>query len=108
MTKQIEKAQARIKKIQTELQQIGSMRPGKISKQKRKDKNGNFYGEYWQLGYTYKMKQRNHYVPSDLVKMVATQNEEFKRFKKLIEEWIDLALFCAQQEFEKMKKEIKK
>ncbi len=108
MTKQIHKIQARIKQIQLDLQKIGPMRPGKVSKQKRKDKNGNFYGEYWQLGYTYKMKQRNHYVPSELVKMITQQNEEYKRFKKLTEEWIDLALTCAQQQFEEKKSEIKK
>lgn len=106
MTKQIQKKQKRIKKIQMELQKIGPMRPGKVSKQKRKDKNGNFYGEYWQLGYTFKMKQRNHYVPSDLVEMVTQQNEEYRRFKKLTEEWIGLALFCAHQQFEEMKTKI--
>ena len=106
MTKQIQKKQNRIKQIQMELQKIGPMRPGKVSKQKRKDKNGNFYGEYWQLGYTYKMKQRNHYVPSDLVEMVTQQNEEYRRFKKLTEEWIGLALICAHQQFEAMKTKI--
>ena len=107
MTIKNEKAHARIKEIKKELQAIGPMRPGKVSKQKRKDKNGKLYGEYWQLGYTHKMKQRNHYIPVDLVKIVHQQNEEFRRFKKLMEEWVELALFCAQEQLENMKKDLK-
>lgn len=54
MNKQIEKAQQRIEKIKKELLKVGPMRPGRLSQQKRKDRNGNLYGNYWQLGYTYK------------------------------------------------------
>lgn len=104
MSREIRKAQLRIKEIKKELVAIDSMRPGKVTQQQRKDKNGNMYGSYWQLGYTYKMRSRNHYIPEEFVKMIKTQNDTFKKFKSLTEEWVGLALMIAQHEFEKLKK----
>jgi len=48
--------------------------------------------EYWQLSYTHKMKSKTDYVRQDMVKTTQVQVKEFKRFKKLIDEWIDLAI----------------
>ena len=84
------------------------MRPGRLAQQKRKDRNGKLYGSYWQLGYTYKMKSRSHYVSDNLLKTVREQTDAYRRFKSLTEEWLDLALLIAQDEFEKTKKDIKK
>ena len=108
MNEQIEKAQQRIVQIKKELLAIGPMRPGRLAQQKRKDRNGKLYGSYWQLGYTYKMKSRSHYVPDNLLKTVREQTDAYRRFKYLTEEWLDLALLIAQDEFEKTKKDIKK
>lgn len=108
MSKQIEKAQQRIDKIKKELLKIGPMRPGRLSQQKRKDRNGNHYGNYWQLGYTYKMKVRNHYVPEELIETVRSQTDTCRKFKALTEEWIELALTIAQNEFEATKNDVKK
>ena len=108
MSKKIGKAQRRIEEIKNELSSLGAMRPGKLSQQKRKDRNGNFYGAYWQLGYTYKMKSRNHYVPEELLTAVSKQTETYRRFKKLTQEWVDLAMLIAQAEFEQTKKSLKK
>jgi hypothetical protein len=106
MTKQIKKAQERIGKIKKELLEIGPMRPGRLAQQKRKDRNGNPYGSYWQLGYTFKMKARSHYVPDDLIETVRLQTDTYRRFRALTEEWIELALMIAQNEFEAAKKDI--
>lgn len=108
MSKQTEKAQRRIEQIKNDLLAIGPMRPGRLAQQKRKDRNGKLYGSYWQLGYTYKMKSRSHYVPDNLIESVRTQTDAYRRFKSLMEEWVELALMIAQEEFEKAKKDVKK
>ena len=68
---------------------------------------GDEYGSYWQLSYTYKMKSKTLYIPEELTKAVEKQNKEYKRFKTLMEEWIDLALLLAQIELEEAKKKLK-
>lgn len=108
MSKKIQKAQQRIEEIKKELCELGQIRPGKLAKQSRKDRSGNVYGEYWKLGYTYKMKVRSEYIPEELVEEIKSQNDAFKKFKKLTEEWVDLALLIGQFETEKAKKLIKK
>ena len=108
MNKQIEKAQRRIARIKKELSAIGSMRPGGLTQQKRKDRNGKLYGNYWQLGYTHKMKRHSHYVPDNLIKIVREQTDAYRRFRALTEEWVELALMIAQKEFEWTKEDITK
>jgi hypothetical protein len=108
MTKQIKKAQQRIEEIKNNLLEIGPMRPGKLSQQKRKDRDGKYYGSYWQLGYTYKMKPQSNYVPTELIETVRSQTETYKKFRELTDEWIELALSIAKNEFETAKKGLKK
>jgi hypothetical protein len=107
MSNKIQKATKRIEKIKQELSGIGPMRPGKLSQQQRKNQKGDLYGSYWQISYTYKMKSRSHYVPEELVPDVKGQTEEYRRFKALIEEWVDLALSAAQEELIGAKKKLK-
>lgn len=97
----------RIIKLKRELQNIGPMRPGKLSQQIRKNSKGEEYGSYWQLSYTYKMKSKTLYIPKELTSAVQEQNKEYKRFKTLMEEWIDLAHFLADIELEEEKKKLK-
>jgi hypothetical protein len=107
MSNKILNAKKRIIEIKRELKNIGAMRPGKISRQKRKNTQGEQYGSYWQLSYTYKMISKTVYIPEELAKAVQVQNKEYKRFKSLMEEWIDLAHFLAQSELEMAKKKIR-
>lgn len=107
MNKKIHASEKRIVELKKEIQSIGPMRPGKISKQIRKNSKGEEYGSYWQLSYTYKMKGKTLYIPEELTSAVQAQNKEYKRFKELMEEWIDLAIFLAQNELEEEKKKLK-
>lgn len=108
MNKKIQKAQQRIEEIRNELCHLGQMRPGKLSQQSRRDRNGKIYGSYWKLGYTFKMKVSSEYIPDQLVEKIQMQNEAFKRFKSLTEEWVGLALQIGKMETEREKKLIKK
>lgn len=107
MSKKILKAQQRVEEIKNKLLDIGPMRPGKLSPQKRKDKDGKYYGEYWQISYTYKGKSHSHYVPESLVKQIEEQTKEYRRFKELTEEWVENELILRQFFLEEAKKRLK-
>ena len=80
----------KIASIKQELQSIGPMRPGSLTKQYLKPKEKK--GPYWQISYTYKMKSKTEYVKEEFVPLLENQIKEFKRYKKLIQLWIDLAM----------------
>lgn len=107
MSKQVSKAQRRIEEIKKELLTIGAMRPGKLSPQKRKNKEGKYYGSYWQISYTHNGKSHSHYVPDPLVKQVEAQAEEYRRFKALVEEWVENEIVVNQFFLDEAKKKLK-
>ncbi len=99
---QIKLLENRIKKIKEELQTIGDMRPGCLSKQynvcgnptcrckdKKKPKK---HGPYYQLSYVHNGKSTSQFIKSEFVDDVKQQLSNYKRFKKLTEEWVALAL----------------
>ena len=100
------KLQARIKKIQQRLAAMGEMRPGSLSKQynvcgnpncRCKDpENPKKHGPYYQLSYTHKGKSTTEFVKKDMVSEVKQQIRNFREFKKLTEEWIDLSVEIAK------------
>ena len=91
MTKsKIDLLEKRIETLKKKLAQIGPMRPGSISKQYRDRKNQQ--GEYYQLSYTHKMRSRTEHVWPDHVKSLQGENEEYKKFKKLTAELVDLSI----------------
>ena len=106
MNRKILKAQQRVMEIKKELMNIGPMRPGRLSPQKRKDKDGRYYGSYWQISYTYKGKSHSQYVPESLVKKIEEQTIEYRRFKELAEEWVKNELILSQFFLEEAKKKI--
>lgn len=52
------------------------------------DKKWGFY----QLSYTHKMKSRTNYVRARHVAELKDQIRTYRKFKKLIEKWIDLSI----------------
>lgn len=107
MNKKILKAQQRIEEIKKKLLNIGPMRPGKLSPQKRKDKDGKYYGSYWQISYTHKGKSHSYYVPESLVKKIEEQTKEYRRFKDLTEQWIENEIILNQFFLEEAKKSLR-
>lgn len=90
MQKRILQIQRRIEKIKQQLLNIGEMRPGSLTMQyhKPKEKKGGFY----QISYTYKMRSKTEYVRPEFLKDLKGQVANFRKFKKLTQEWIDLAI----------------
>lgn len=83
-----------IQRIKIELSKLGPMRPGALSLQYKSPAERK--GPYYQLSYTHKMRSRTQYVRPEWVEEIRGQIEVYKRFKKLIEEWIDLSIEYSQ------------
>ena len=77
----------RIEKIKRDLMQLGEMRPGSLSVQRR-----SWGGEYCHLSYTHAGKGHTEYVPKSKRKEVERQTANNKKFRKLTKEWVELAL----------------
>ena len=80
----------RIEEIKNELQSLGDLRPGSLSKQygKPKEKKGVFF----QINYTHKMKSKSDYVKKDFIDEMEQQLKEYKKMRILVDEWIDLGI----------------
>lgn len=84
---QIEK---KIEDIKRELSQLGPLRPGSLTCQYRIPKEK--VGPFWQLSYTHHMKSRTEYARPRFISQLKQQITTYKRFKKLTETWVDLAI----------------
>ena len=86
--KRIQQIERRIERIKEALRPIGPMRPGSLTRQYKDRKNKT--GGYWQISYTRQMKSRTEYVREEWVPEIRRQIATHKRFKRLIDQWIDL------------------
>ena len=92
--KKLERLEEAIHRIKREIGQIGSLRPGSLSKQARKIKST--YGAYWHLSYTHLGKGHTQYIRDLFVRQVKAEVSNFKRFKKLIDRLIALSIERSQ------------
>jgi len=94
MHKKLDSIEKKIAGVKKELMRIGEMRPGSLTYQyqRPKEKKGGFY----QISYTYRMKSKTEYVKADFVPDLKVQIATFRRFKKLMQQWIDLAIRHSQ------------
>ncbi len=92
--KRIQQIEKRIDRIKEELQKIGPMRPGSLTRQYRDPKNGT--GAFWQISYTRQMKSRTEYVRKEWVAAIRKQIATRKRFKRLLDQWVDLCIEQSQ------------
>ena len=92
--KKLRELEKRIEQIKRELQQITEMRPGSLTRQYRipQDK----VGPYYQLSYTHKMKSHTEYVRKEFVTEIRKQIAQYRRFKRLVQQWVDLAIEHSQ------------
>lgn len=88
--KRMGQIEQRIDRIKKELVEIGPMRPGSLTRQYKDPQNRT--GAYWQISYTRQMKSRTEYVRQEWVKELRSQIKIHKRFKRLVDQWIDLGI----------------
>ena len=83
-----------IEQIKLELQKLGPMRPGSLSKQYRLAQQQ--VGPFYQLSYTHQMKGHTRSVRPQFVLEVRKQIGEYKKFKNLTSRWVTLAIERCQ------------
>ena len=88
--KRMQQIERRIEGIKKALLEIGPMRPGSLTRQYKDPKQRT--GAYWQISYTRQMKSRTEYVRREWVKELRRQIATHKRFKRLVDQWIDLSI----------------
>ena len=89
-TTRIETIHKRIERIKVELVAIDEMRPGSVSKQfKEPDLER---GAYYQLNYFSGGRSRTDYVAPAVLRDVRRQVSNYKRFKALTAEWVELSI----------------
>ena len=114
---QLKKMENRVKKIKVELQKIGEMRPGSLNKQLticgrvgcrcQDAKNPKRHGPYFQLSYVHNGKSTTQFIQKKLVPVVSWQLRNYKTFKSLTTEWIELALAIAKEKLALEKERLK-
>lgn len=84
----------KIERIKQQLLALGPMRPGSITRQYRlpKTKKRPFY----QISYTHQMKSRSEYVRLENLSALRRETTNFRRFRKLVNQWVDLSLAASQ------------
>lgn len=107
---QAKRIEAQIETLKTELLKIGEMRPGSLSTQYsacqkpgckcvdpvKPQKHGPFY----QLSYSHRGKSTTQFVRPQFVPVVRRQLATYKKFKRLTEQWVALALELSKLKME--------
>lgn len=101
--KKIQKLEDKIKKLKQSIVGLGSLRPGSVTQQIAGGP-GRKPRRYWQISYTYKMRSRTDYLRDDLVEAVKREALEYKKFKKIVDEIIDLSIQLSKEKIEIAKK----
>jgi len=96
--KRLDQIKKRIEKIKEALSKIGPMRPGSLTCQYKNPKEKS--GPYWQISYTRTMRSKSDYVRADCVAEVRKEIAAYKRFKTLMQEWIDPTSASSRPNFD--------
>lgn len=81
---------ARIDAAKKAILELGDMRPGHLSSQKRA--SGRNVREYTQLSYTFQKRSRTDYVQPEDLERIEAEDENYKRFKELCERLVALSI----------------
>jgi hypothetical protein len=103
----------RIAALRHRLRQLGPMHPGSLAEQynvcgkagcRCKDpKKPQRHGPYYQLSYTWRGKSTTRFVRPEQVAPMRRKVANYKRFRELVNEWVDLEVERERAEREKEK-----
>lgn len=79
-----------IAKVKKQIYEMGDLRPGSLTQQKRKSKAA--YGAYWHLSYTHDGKGHTEYVRSEAIAQVKAEVKNYQRYRKLSDQLIKLSI----------------
>lgn len=92
--KRMRQIERRIDRIKETLPEIGPMRPGSLTRQYRDPRER--VGAYWQISYTRQMRSRTEYIRPEWVAETRRQIAAYKRFKRMVDQWVDLSIEHSQ------------
>jgi hypothetical protein len=94
--------QNQIEAVRKQLADLGPIHPGSLSEQynvcgnptcRCKDpKNPQRHGPYYQLSYTWRGKSSTRFVRQEAVSEMRAKITNYKRFRELVNEWVDLVV----------------
>lgn len=109
-TVSIQSLEQRIDRIKARLASVGEMRPGSLSRQynvcgkpgcRCKDPQKPVrHGPYYQLSWVHQGKSTSQFIRRPFLPEVRAQLANYKRFRKLTDQWVGLALQLAQQKLQ--------
>lgn len=92
----------RLKELQQELSELGPMHPGSLSEQYnvcgtpgchcKDEKRPQKHGPYYQLSFTWRGKSTTRFVRQERVEEMRDKVATYKRFRDLVNEWVDLVV----------------
>ena len=94
MSTQLRRVEEQIENLKRAVLALGPMRPGSLTRQYREPKARR--RSFYQISYTYRMRSRSDYVKKENLRALRKETANFKRFKKLINRWIELALKASR------------
>ncbi len=81
---------SQIKVAKKAISELGDMRPGHLSMQKRA--SGRNVREYTQLSYTFQKRSHTDYVQPDDIERIKSEIENYNKFKELCERIVALSI----------------
>ncbi|MCP4134385.1 MAG: hypothetical protein GY754_25655 [bacterium] len=91
-----------------QLQSLGPIMPGKITEQYnvcgtpnckcKRGKNPIKHGPYYQLSFTFNGKGRTLRIPKDKVDEINERNENYQKFKQLMNDFVELSIQQTREE----------
>lgn len=94
MSKTLTDLEESIRRIKRDLMNLGPMRPGSLSQQYRDPKTKK--RPFHQISYTHKGRGRSEYVRSEHLADLRREMANFKRFRRLTVQWVELSLKASQ------------
>src|SRR5437763_2525964 len=105
-SKTFQNLEAQSARIKTVLQGHRPMRRGSLSRQynvcgkpgcRCKDREHPLrHGPYYQLNYVYRGKKTSRFIRREILDQVRTELANYKKFRRLTDQWIGLALKAAE------------
>ena len=105
-TTSIQALEERIQRIKAELASLGEMRPGSLSQQYnvcgkagcrcKNPQNPQRHGPYYQLSWVHRGQSTTQFIRRPFLSQVRAQITTYNRFRKLTDQWVNLALRIAQ------------
>ena len=100
------------------LNEMEFIMPGKITKQYnvcktpnckcKREKNPIKHGPYYYLSFTFNGKGRTLSIPEDMIEEISKRNNNYKKFKELINDIVELSIEKTREEILNVKSKSKK